>query len=252
MVRPLGFIILFIFILSSCSLNRVNHSTSLEAREVTYKQLEVSGEYITESISGFGKNKEFIKKQKIVSSQNRSKVFEKNIVISKRKAINSQVTFLVPYKYEATYYLNNDIYTVTGELDLKKKEIVYNLNSPEYKWLGQKSYQIQDNVKAICFYATIIECGIVSGFISKAIERKNGDMNFHVLWESYPYFQEQYLNMPKEILSQAVLSYDQLDKKGNYRFLLSVGGQSIVYILNKKLDIIGHYWTAQGLSKERI
>ncbi len=250
MLRPLG--VLFLFLIASCSVLNEDLNDQLTASTNQYKQLEVSGEYLVDTMSGFNKNHEYVRKTQIISPVNRSKVYERTIVISKRKKISNDLFFLVPIKYESTFYLNNDVYTVSGQVDLKRRKILYNLNSPEYKWLGQREYDVPQGVKAICFYSSIIECAKVSGFIKKAIEKKNGDMNFHILWESFPYFQEQYLNIPKEILSEARLSFDEFDKKGNYRFLLAAGGQEQVYILNKNLDVVGHYWASQGLSKELV
>lgn len=253
MLRPL---ILFVFpvilLLNSCTSRSLDLNDNLKSVKLRYKQTEVSGEYIVNTKSGFGKDKEYIRKNELVSPQNTNEIFEKTIVITKKKQISKDVYFLVPYKYESTYFLNKEPYTVSGLVDLKNRKVIYSLNSPEFKWLGQKEYMIPKEVKVMCFYSTLIECGKVSGFIRKSIEKKNGDMTFHVLWESYPYFQEQYLNMPKEIISLAELSFDGSTEKGDYRFLLSVGGQSQVYLLNKRLELVGHYWTAQGLSKELI
>lgn len=241
-----------LFILTSCSLMSPDKTVKLKSNEVRFKQVEVSGEYLIKSKTGFGKKNSYIKKIEVVSIQNEKNTFERTITISKNLEVLPKVKFLTPFEYESTYYLNKDIYTVRGKLDWRKKEIIYSLNSPEYKWLGQKSYKLTDDVKALCFYSNVIECANSSGFIKQAIEKKNGDMSFHILWESYPYFQEQYINMPKEIVSRAVLTFDSFDKRGNYRFLLSVGGQSIVYTLNKNFDLVGHYWAAQGVTKEII
>ncbi|WP_419172830.1 hypothetical protein [Halobacteriovorax sp.] len=245
-------VLINLFFITSCSLMSLEKSVELKPAEIRFKQVEVSGEYLVKTRTGFGKNNSFIKKIEVVSMHNENNAFEKTITISKKREIMPKVEFLAPFEYESTYYLNKDTYTVRGKVDWRRREIVYNLNSPEYKWLGQKRYKFTDDIKALCFYSNLIECAKISGFISKAIEKRNGDMSFHVLWESYPYFQEQYINMPKEIVSKAVLTFDSFDKKGNYRFLLSVGGQSIVYTLNKNLNLVGHYWAAQGLTKEII
>ena len=253
MLRPLGYITITVFLAVSCSNLRTSQfNAELKSQKLRFKLTDVSGSYVLNSSTGFGKDREYIKKERLVSAKSKNEVFEKTIIISKKRKFNKDVQFLAPLKYESSYYLQKDLYTVSGRIDYSKREIIYNLNSPEFKWLGQKRFMIPKQVKALCFYGNIIGCAKVSGFISKSIEMKNGDMNFHILWESFPYFQEQFLNLPKEIIAFAVLAYDGVDKKGNFRFLLTTGGQSQVYLLNKKLDMVGHFWTAQGLSKERI
>lgn len=112
-----------LFILTSCSLMNSDKTVKLKSNEVRFKQVEVSGEYLIKSKTGFGKKNSYIKKIEVVSIHNEKNTFERTITISKNLEVLPKVKFLTPFEYESTYYLNKDIYTVRGKLDWRKKKL---------------------------------------------------------------------------------------------------------------------------------
>src|SRR5690606_29149995 len=99
-----------------------------------------------------------------------------------------------------------------------------------------------------CYFSQIIECAHTSSFISKAIINGSGQMNFYIVWEGYPYFQQQYIGLQEELISSAQLSYDGENERGLRRFSLSIGNQIIFYHLDKGQNIQAIFWPSQGLS----
>ena len=64
--------------------------------------------------------------------------------------------------------------------------------SPDKKWNGVK--QVKFPVKGIglyCFFSQLIECAKYTGFLSKALDANAGQMNFYLLWDGFPYINNQ-------------------------------------------------------------
>ena len=125
------------------------------------------------------------------------------------------------------------------------------LKSPEKQWNGRRKIPFPNGTGAYCFYSQVIDCANISNFIKKSSEKETGKMNFHIIWDGYPYFQEQFDNLPSEIFSAASLEYDGRNKMGQRRYTLNVAGQAIFYFIDSKNRLVKQYWVAQGLSMEK-
>lgn len=73
-------------------------------------------------------------------------------------------------------------------------------------------------------------------------------MNFHLIWDGYPFIQEQFLNLANNPFESAVLKYDGATRDGLKRFSLNVGANVIIYFVNNDLQLNKVFWVSQGLS----
>lgn len=244
------FVIMLSLLLTSCGhlVNKAN--IQLRAEKAFFIQTEESGTYEVLKEHGFSKDGNFVTKTSIAPVENKQLIVEKNITISKKSKLGSEGYIFTPEKSEATYLLDGQKYLTQIDLDYKKEVITINMTSPEEQWNGVKTFTIPKNNGAICFYAAVVECAIVSTFITKAIENNGGDMNFMLVWEGYPYFQEQFLNIPSTPITDATLSFD--GKNGSlYRFILTAAGQSQFFMVSEDGKIENHIWSSQAYNRTR-
>jgi hypothetical protein len=83
--------------------------------------------------------------------------------------------------------------------------------------------------------------------LTKAFEHKNEIVSFYVVWEGYPYVQDQFSGVGSNLFVPAKLRYDG-DDKGIRRFSVNVEGQSIIYHFSKNFDFVRMFWIDQGIT----
>lgn len=240
-------LILTLILITGCSQFNAEKIT-LKSDKSFFIQTEEAGTYEVIKESGFDKDERFVTKTSVAPVDNKNNFVEKSVTISKKLKLSSEVEFLVPHKSESIYVLDGKKYKSVLEFDYKKNIISIDMNTPEEHWNGHKTFSIPKNSGAICFYATVIECGVISTFIAKAIENNGGEMSFMLVWEGYPFFQEQFLNIPSVPITDATLSFD--GKNNNlYRFILTAAGQSQFYMVKDDGSIENHIWSSQAYSR---
>tara|TARA_R110000868_G_scaffold287003_4_gene547466 strand:- start:13153 stop:13932 length:780 start_codon:yes stop_codon:yes gene_type:complete len=177
-------------------------------------------------------------------------IFERSIVMGRIGSLKGKVNVLRPEKSEYTVWFDGKEYTNRIEINTKLKAMVVNLKSPEPEWNGEKTFTFPPGTGAYCYFSQILECAQVMNFMPKAIAAGGGAMNLHVVWEGYPYFQQQYVGIPDELFTQATFSYDGENHKGLRRFSLSISNsnQIIFYHVHKDNSLAAIFWPAQGLS----
>ena len=74
-------------------------------------------------------------------------------------------------------------------------------------------------------------------------------MSLVIIWDNYPYHQEQFANMKDEVFSQQNLVLLKMKKQGIN--LLDTENHAIFYHFDKKLRFSKMYWVAQGISLVR-
>ncbi len=179
-----------------------------------------------------------------------NKILERSVVISKLGSLKGKLSVLRPEKSEYEVWFDAKEYSTKTQIDLKSKSLIVSLNSPEEQWRGTQSIPFPNNSPIFCYFSQIIECALATGFIHKAINNGSGAMNFQIIWEGYPYIQQQYIGLPDEVFSNAVLNFDGENANGLRRFSLNINSsnQIIFYQLTKTDEIKAIYWPAQGLS----
>ncbi len=247
------FLIMFLcFGLSSCSYfarSKSKHGmfdssgASLEL-ELTDK----SGKFNFLRELGYSQNKsELIVKQQIFAKDEEGKLLEKNITISTLGKIKG-MSILRPKISQYTVWLSKQRYFTEMKISPKSRSMQIKMVSPEEQWSGETSVKFPKMSGVFCYFSQIIECANYTGFLDKASEHQTGSMKMLIIWEGYPYFQEQYLNVPNEVFSEAVFEYDGKNRNLERRFTLKFKGQSIFYFVDNKNRFKKMFWVSQGLS----
>lgn len=218
-----------------------------------YLLKDKSGEFLVKREKGSGKKgKIFIVKQKVFPFNNSNgDAVEKSVSISEVGILNGKVKILRPQKSQYVVWFDKKRFSSNIEIDPASKSLKLEMQSPEKEWNGTKIIPFPNTSSVYCFFSQIIDCAKTSDFIEKATSRETGKMNFYVIWDAYPYFQQQYDNLSSNIFSQAELEFDGKTSGNLVRFNLKVEGQSIFYVIDSESNLKGQYWVSQGLTFER-
>ena len=253
------FCLSFVFLLlSSCAyIRKVKSKKGSDKIKTNFQDEFVlsdkSGKFSVLRESGYGKKgKDYIVKKRVFHyGSDKSKILEQSVAISNPGSLKGETIILRPKISQYTVWFEKKKYFSEIKLNLKERTLDISLKSPEKQWNGEKKIPFPKGTGAYCFYTQIIECATVSKFIKISSEKETGKMNFHIIWDGYPYFQEQFDNLPSTVFSEAILEFDGRNKMGHRRYTLTVAGQSIFYFIDSKSRLIKQYWVAQGLSMEK-
>lgn len=248
--------IILILGLSSCSFFTRNSNSNQKIsslfpkNKIRFKLTDKAGEFLLYKEVGYKKSdKTYVSKQEVLPFNNdKTKILEQSITISKVGTVGKKLRIMRPEKSQYVVWFDGKKYISKMSLDRVNKSIKVKLISPEKQWNGTKSYQFPDRKSIYCFFSQVLECASITGFFKKSIREQKGQMNFYIIWDGFPYFQEQYLNVPKGLFTKAVLNLDGSNKKGENRFSLSFGGQVIFYMLNKSGRFTKLFWVSQGMT----
>jgi hypothetical protein len=195
------------------------------------------------------KNK-IISRAQLSSDQGSShRILEKSVTVSQLGSIkdnNHRVLVMRPLASDFTVWLEGKRYDSKMRLDIPNKKMQIELNSPEEKWKGKSSVAIPKG-KLFCFFSQIPDCLFHAQLLTKGLERKENSFPFTVVWDGFPYIQDQYASVGTKLFSPAILKYDGEDKQV-LRFLVELDGQSILYHFSKSFDLVRMFWIAQGVS----
>lgn len=214
-----------------------------------YKFVDISGEYVLGIEKGRTKDgRKAALKRVLAPKDDPNKPFEKSVSISTPGKLKNKVSMMRPDRSQYEVWFDKQKYTSRLVLDLQKKVIVQKLVSPEEKWNKVVEHSIPKGTGLFCFYFQLADCISYTGFVREAIDRKGGTVNFHMIWEGHPYYQEMYKGLNNELISPASLTFSGQNKDGLYRFTLQVANHSIFYFFNRHGKMIRKFWIAQGLS----
>jgi len=243
-------VVLFIFQLFFFGCTSTSKKSGIESFKVEMNLEDKSGKFTVVRESGVGSDKKsFVSKYRVFSyEETGKKVLEQSIVFSVPGFLNKKFPLLRPDKSQYRVWFDGKLYQSETFVEVKTKSLVVKLESPESQWSGTKKYVFPGGNGVFCYFSQLVECIDYSGFIRKAIKSKAGKMNFHVIWDGFPYVQEQYLNIANEPFSPALLEYDGRTKEGENRFSLTVSGNVIFYLFSDQYDYAKVFWPSQGLS----
>lgn len=177
------------------------------------------------------------------------KPLEKSILVSQVGTINEgkkRSLIVRPYASEFSVWLEGKRYESKMRLDAKNKSMMVELDSPENKWKGKQSYPFPPG-KYFCFFTQIPDCLYHNQILLKAFERKGKFISFSVIWDGFPYIQDQYAGVGSKLFSVARVRYEG-EQKSIRKFLVEVDGQGILYHFSKSFDLVRMFWIAQGIS----
>ena len=251
--------LLFTFLASSCSL--LKSKTPADIVDNFYKHtskarfdlVDKTGKYVVIREGGYRNkdNRYYTKSSIYPENDDRQKLLEESVAISNPGALGKKVKVFRPYASRYSVWFEGKKYTTEMYLKEKEKGLQVKMTSPESQWSGTKLIKLPQGTGVYCFLAQLIECVRMTGFLQIASKNDTGVMNFHLIWEGYPYYSEQYANLVSEPISEAKLKYDGMNSRDEYRFTLDVAGQKIFYFVDKEYNFLKRFWVSQGLSQTR-
>jgi hypothetical protein len=243
---------LFLLIFVSCSTTKSDKvlKKELTRDEEHFFYSDKNGQYIAKISSGYNKKEHsyFSKRSLEVSDRTDDKILEQSIVLSELGKIKKKRTILRPKLSQYSVWFEGKKYFSELKLNSAKKAIDVKMLSPEKQWSGTKQIKLPSTKALYCFFSQVIECAKAVGFLSEAISKESGTMNFYIIWEGYPYLNETFTDFPSELISKAQLEYDGKVKDDEKRFDLKVAGQSIFFMVDKNQQMKKMFWVSQGIS----
>lgn len=240
-----------VLFLVSCSL--IKKSNSKEESELlttsnVYDLEDKSGTFELTRHSNFVKNKNrYITKYQVKTKGKDDKILEQAVVISNPGRVKD-LLLTRPEISQYTVWFEGKKYFSEIKFNTKSKMLDIRLASPEKQWNGESSVSLPKEGVLFCFLGQIVECAAQTGFIKKALKAQTGTMNFYLIIEGYPYFQEQYMGVNNSPIMPASFVYDGTNAKGEKRFTLNFSDQSLFIFLNDKMQMTKKFWVSQGLT----
>lgn len=243
--------LIIVLLVSSCSSAKQNNLKKELARdEEKFTYNDKNGSFLVKISSGFNKkeNTFYTKRSLETTSKDSDNILEQSIVLSDLGSLKKKKNILRPKISQYSVWFEGKKYFSELKLNPAKKAIDIKMVSPETQWNGSKQIKLPSTKSLYCFFSQVIECAKTAGFISEAIRKEAGTMNFYVIWEGYPYLNETFSDFPSELFSRAELEYDGKTKEDERRFNLKVAGQSIFFALDKNEQMKKMFWVSQGIS----
>lgn len=239
--------LLLILLITSCA--HKGPTGSPKEGKTVYEYTDISG--------GYRLSREFKNiKQKIISrsqilnnKESDSRVVEKSITVSTLGSIRGKKARLVTLRPEAsefTVWLEGKKYSSRMRINSKNKSMRLTLNSPETRWQGTSEIPFPRG-KYFCFYNQIPECLYHNYLFQHAFDHPNQKFDFYIVWDGYPFIQDQLSRVGKNLFAPATIKFDGEIKK-NFRYIVEVEGQMILYQLSQNFDLRKISWIVQGIS----
>lgn len=240
--------VLLTILFSGCS--SINHGSPPKQGKRTFGYIDVSGKwsYVREHKII---NKKLVTRTTVNQSHGSvAKPLEKSVVVSQIGTVkggrSGRSTTVRPFASDYSIWLEGKEYSTKLRLDPKNKSMVVNLASPEAKWQGESRIAFP-KAQQFCFFSQLPECLFHNHMLTRAKERPGKPLPFYVVWDGYPYTQEQLGGVGSTLFSSATLTFDEM-KKGLSQYQMEVDGQTLLYQFSKSNDLVRMFWIAQGIS----
>jgi hypothetical protein len=174
---------------------------------------------------------------------------EKEVIFAEWGQLDHQ-PLLRPWRSQYRVWLDGKEHFTEMQLDLAQRKMKVKMRSPDPRWNGTQEVKFPAG-KVFCFYGQLAECLRVQGFLPKALQKRSGQLNFILIWEGYPYQQEQYPPIAG-LFTPAVVEYDGEYQEGLTRFSVSFGEQVFFILVDEHSRLQKLFWVAQGLSVEVV
>ena len=239
--------LLLLLLLTSCA-SQGPSGTPREGK-TTYSYTDLSGTYQTVREFKNMKQKVITRSQLVSVNSGAKKVLEKSIVVSQLGSIKSKKSRLVtlrPQASEFTVWLEGKRYFSRMQINPKNKSMRLTLDSPESKWKGTSEIPFPKG-QFFCFFSQIPECLYHNNLLISAYNNQKRKIDFYVVWDSFPYVQDQLTNVGNSLFASASIKFDGEIRK-TFRYTVEVEGQVIIYIFSRSFDLLKMSWITQGIS----
>jgi hypothetical protein len=243
-VNPL--IVLALLSISGCASLRSN-SVPVQGKK-NYSYIDGSGQYLFSREVKLKKNK-IIGRFLLKSTDGVQKTLEKSVAVSEVGSVKNKKgrsLSVRPLASEFMVWLDGKQYESRTQLDIKSKSLIMDLKSPEAKWQGRLRSDFPKG-RIFCYFSQLPECLHRAGLLDLAISGPRKKINFHVIWDGFPFIQDQLTGVGSQLFSMGELKYEK-KTSDVYRFLVEVDGQTILYQFSKSFELIRMFWIAQGIS----
>jgi hypothetical protein len=237
---------LLLLFLSGCT----NLATNLPLHEgkTNYSYSDVSGSFHLQREVKKVKLK-LVTRQHLLDKNAGQKLLEKSVAVSQLGTVSSKhrrVLAMKPLASEFTVWLEGKKYSSSMSTNSNTRSMTVKLDGPEPKWQGVQEIKFPKS-KYFCFFSQVPECLHQLQLLKLAQGAPDKAFEFYIIWESWPYIQEQLTNVGTSLFSSAELKFEG-SMKGQLRFIVDVDGQIILYHFSKSYDLVKIAWVAQGIS----
>ncbi len=215
----------------------------------TFAYVDVSGKYSFVRETKLIKNRLVTRTQILAPQGSISKPLEKSVLVSQLGTIRDgrkRTLIIRPIAAEFSVWLDGKRYDAKQRLDVKSKAMLLDLTSPEEKWKGKSSIPFPKD-KQFCFFSQIPDCLYHNNFLARAKIDAKQSLGFYVIWDAFPFIQEQLAGVGSKLFSAASLKFEG-QESNVLKYQLEVDGQTVLYHFSKSYDLVRMYWVAQGIT----
>jgi hypothetical protein len=190
-----------------------------------------------------------VRNQLINTAAGNSKVVEKSITVTEIGSVKEKGKRLLatrPSASEFMVWLEGKRYQVNMRLVPEKKSLRITMESPEKKWQGTKDIPVPKG-RLFCFYSQLPECLFHTQLLDIAHTEEKEEFGFYIVWDNYPYVQDQLAGVGANLFSPATVKFDGEIKK-RFRYIIEVDGQVILYHFTTSFELEKISWISQGIT----
>lgn len=238
-------LLLLLFFALSCS----SFKGSPREGKTTYSYVDEGGTFKLVREFKNIKQKLVTRSQLLDTKGSGSRVLEKSILVSQIGSIKQKSSRLLtvrPVASEFVVWLEGKKYSSKMKINSMNKTMVMTLDSPEEKWKGTSEVRFPKG-KYFCFYNQIPECLYHNYLLTLAHEQEPRKFDFYVVWDSYPYIQDQLTRVGKSLFAPASVKFDGV-LKNHFRYIVEIEGQPVFYEFTKSFDLVKVAWINQGIT----
>jgi hypothetical protein len=232
-----------------------NASSAKIYQKGNYALEDASGTFWFEKVLKTKGNK-VISLNRITDGSNSGKVLEQSIAVmevgtktSNQKSKPNQLDHRIqvrPSLGQFQIYFDNKKYFSQIKINAQKNLAEVDTTGPNESDNKQEKINLPAN-PVICFFSQVVECLRIASIVKKARLAPNQEFSFTLLWDSYPFHQNQYPSLDGNIFVNAKFKYET--KVNNYfRYQLKINNDEIIYHLTPNDKLQDMFWVSQGLS----
>ena len=237
--------LLILCLLFSCaSRDRLMQTKDNLSGSRIYIYQDFSGQYLLSREVKIS-NSKLITRAKLLSKS--GKELESQVSVSQLGSVknskNKNITSLLPQISQFRVWFDKKEYFSQTKVLRKEKSLEVTTRSPEEKWNFVKNHKIPKG-KYFCYFSQLPECLKLQNLLLLAAKVK---VQLFVIWDNYPYHNEQYEGLGPDPISIASLSLTS-HSKTEFKYTLDIGNQIIFYHFDRELEFEKMFWVSQGIS----
>jgi hypothetical protein len=184
----------------------------------------------------------------IMSSPDRSKLFEKSIMLSQPGSVaikgKKRTNTFRPVASDYEVWLDGKLQRSSLRIDLKAKSMKATVSRAGVE---KKTQNIKfTRHQQFCFYNQIAECLAYNGILATVLSTPQ-TRDFIVVWDNWPYHQDMLSGVSSELFTPATARYEGKDREG-HRVAVDISGQLILYHFDESNELKKMAWMSQGIS----